>query len=211
MKRLLVGLCGGTCSGKSTLSKRVLELLPGDRNAEICFDAYYRPLDHLEVEDRSAVNFDHPDSLDWELFTDHLRTLRRGASVSQPTYDFALHTRVGLSERIGPAPLVLVDGILLLSFPEIRGLLDFTVFVDVPEDQRLARRVARDQVERGRSEGSIRAQFEATVAPMHREFVQPSAVYADLVLDGTRPIEELASELASRIAERMSTQEGAPV
>jgi len=203
MKSWVLGLCGGTCSGKSTLSKRVLQILGDVSVAEICFDSYYRPLDHLSLEDRKKINFDHPDSLDVELFTQQLAALRAGRGVDQPLYDFERHTRGEETRRIVAAPFVLADGILLLSFPAIRNLLDFTVFLDVPEAQRLERRVGRDQVERGRSEASIRAQFESTVAPMHRQFVQPSAEHADIVLDGTRPIDALAQELAARVRERL--------
>jgi uridine kinase len=179
-----------------------LQILDDVEWAEICFDSYYRPLDHLKLAERRSINFDHPDSLDVELFVQHLGELRAGVGVDQPLYDFALHARHPSSHRVVPSPFVLADGILLLSFPEIRELLDFTVFLDVPPDLRLERRVARDQVERGRSECSIRAQFEATVAPMHRRFVQPSAQYADLILDGTRPIEDLAQELATQLRAR---------
>jgi uridine kinase len=203
MKSLLLGLCGGTCSGKSTLSRRVLALLSPLQTTEISFDSYYRPLDHLGMRERRAVNFDHPDSLDVELFTEHLRSLQSGEDVHQPSYDFERHTRAAESIVLRPATLVLVDGILLLSFPQIRSLLDFSVFLDVPEHQRLERRVARDQKERGRSEASIREQFEATVAPMHRLFVQPSSEHADLILDGRRPVEELAQKLALEIRQRL--------
>jgi uridine kinase len=204
MKSWLLGLCGGTCSGKSTLSRRVLTLLDPLETTEISFDSYYRPLDHMGMEQRRAVNFDHPDSLDVELFTEHLRDLRKGHEVDQPSYDFERHTRGLESKRLRAAPLVLVDGILLLSFPEIRSLLDFSVFLDVPESERLGRRVARDQRERGRSEASIREQFETTVAPMHRLFVQPSSEHAELILDGRRPTEELAQQLASEIRDRLA-------
>jgi uridine kinase len=203
MKSWVLGLCGGTCSGKSTLSKRVLQILGGLDTAEICFDSFYRPLDHLPISERKKVNFDHPDSLDLDLFVEQLAGLGAGQGVAQPLYDFERHTRGASTRWIEPAPFVMADGILLLSFQRIRALLDFTVFLDVPEEMRLARRVARDQVERGRSEESIRDQFAATVAPMHRLFVQPSREHADLVLDGARPVEELAQTLASQIRERL--------
>lgn len=203
MKSWVLGLCGGTCSGKSTLSKRVLQILDGLDAAEICFDSYYRPLDHLPSSDRKKVNFDHPDSLDVALFVEQLGGLSSGRGVAQPLYDFERHTRGATTRWIAPAPFVVADGILLLSFPKVRQILDFTVFLDVPEANRLSRRVARDQVERGRTEESIRAQFEATVAPMHRLFVQPSREHADLVLDGARPVEELAQALARQIRERI--------
>jgi len=202
MRSWVLGLCGGTCSGKSTLSQRVLQILAGVQTAEICFDSYYHPLDHLPLSERKSVNFDHPDSLDLALFVEQLTGLAAGRGVAQPLYDFELHTRGSSTRWIEPAPFVVADGILLLTFPEIRRLLDFTVFLDVPEEMRLGRRLARDQVERGRSEESIRTQFEASVAPMHRLFVQPSREHADLVLDGSRPIEELAQVLASQIRER---------
>ena len=149
------------------------------------FDEYYHDLVHLSPEQRAAVNFDHPDSLDEVLLIEHLDGLLAGRPVDVPVYDFATHTRTGLTRRVEPRPVVVVDGILVLAVPALRSRLDLAVFVDAPAEVRLARRMYRDVRERGRTTASVRAQFEATVAPMHEAFVDPSAEHADLRLDGT--------------------------
>jgi len=149
------------------------------------FDEYYHDLVHLSPEQRAAVNFDHPDSLDEVLLIEHLDGLLAGRPVDVPVYDFATHTRTGRTRRVEPRPVVVVDGILVLAVPALRSRLDLAVFVDAPAEVRLARRMYRDVRERGRTTASVRAQFEATVAPMHEAFVDPSAEHADLRLDGT--------------------------
>ena len=149
------------------------------------FDEYYHDLVHLSPDQRATVNFDHPDSLDEELLIEHLDGLLAGRPVDVPVYDFATHTRTGRTRRVEPRPVVVVDGILVLALPDLRGRLDLAVFVDAPAEVRLARRIYRDVRERGRTTASVRAQFEATVAPMHEAFVDPSAEHADLRLDGT--------------------------
>ena len=199
----MVGLCGGTCSGKSTLSRRLLDTLSDIETAELSFDSYYRPLGHLPLSERQGVNFDHPDSLDLELFRSHLACLKRGEAVEEPLYSFECHDRLEQTRRVEPAKLILVDGILLLADADVRAQLDYIVFVDVPADIRLGRRLARDQAERGRSEDSVRRQFAETVAPMHDAFVQPGKAHADLVLDGTRPPEELVLELRNALLSRL--------
>ena len=192
----LLGVAGGSCSGKTTVARRIAELL-GDRTAlHIRFDSYYRPLNHLPLEERHRCNFDHPDSLEHELFAEHLAALRERRGIELPRYDFATHAREARSEPAGPADVVIADGILLLAFPELREVLDLTVFLDVPEQVRLERRIARDQVERGRSEASVRRQFSESVAPMHTRFVQPGADVADRVIGHPYSIDGVATELA---------------
>jgi uridine kinase len=149
------------------------------------FDEYYHDLVHLPPKQRALVNFDHPDSLDEVLLIEHLDGLLAGRSVDVPVYDFATHTRTGRTRRVEPRPVVVIDGILVLAVPDLRRRLDLAVFVDAPAEVRLARRMDRDVRERGRTTASVRAQFEATVAPMHEAFVDPSAEHADLRLDGT--------------------------
>lgn len=198
----LVGIAGGSCSGKTTFARRLAELLSDMGVLSIMFDSYYRPLDHLPLAERHAVNFDHPDSLDADLLLEHLRSLRRGIAIEQPVYDFATHARLRDTRRIDPAPLVFADGILLLAFPSLVAELDYSVFIDAPEDVRLARRIARDTVERGRSEDSVRAQFAATVAPMHDRFVEPSAVHAAARFAWGQDLEAKARSLAAELRSR---------
>ena len=175
----LIGLSGGSCSGKTTLARAMLEVHGGDATL-LMFDAYSHALSHLPPDARAKVNFDHPDSLDVDLFCKHLRDLAAGRGVDVPHYDFATHTRPGTSHRVEPARYVLVDGILLLALTECREALDLRVFVDAPAAVRLERRIERDVAERGRDEDGVRRQFAETVSPMHDDFVAPSEAYADL-------------------------------
>ena len=179
----LVGIAGGSCAGKTTLAEGLVTRL-GDRVAVLQFDHYYRDHGHLPMRERALVNYDHPDSLDGPLFVAHLDVLAAGRAVEAPVYDFATHRRTSTTEQVGPSPVVAVDGILLLAFPAVRRRLDLVVYVDAPADVRLERRVARDVAERGRTEDGVRAQFAATVAPMHERWVAPFAHEADLIVDG---------------------------
>lgn len=152
----------------------------------IDIDSYYRSLDGMPPADRERVNFDHPDMIDFPLLIAQLRQLLAGQAVEKPVYDFVAHTRAPGTEHVEPREIIVVEGILALAHPELRHLFDLKVFVDVPEDVRLARRLNRDLTERGRTTESVLAQYEATVRPMHREFVEPGKAFADLVLhDGT--------------------------
>jgi uridine kinase len=152
----------------------------------IDIDSYYRSLDGMPPADRERVNFDHPDMIDFPLLISQLRRLLAGQAIEKPVYDFAAHTRKNGTEQVEPGAIIVVEGILALAHPELRHLFDLKVFVDVPEDVRLARRLNRDLTERGRTAESVLAQYEATVRPMHREFVEPGKAFADLVLhDGT--------------------------
>ena len=198
---LLIGVAGGSGSGKSTLAAELRAALGPDRCVLLSFDRYYKNLAHLSPSARAAVNFDHPDSLDDVLFGDHLDRLRGGDAVDVPVYDFATHSRSSRPERVESRPVVVAEGILLLAVPHLADRLDLTVFVDTPEEVRLARRVARDTVERGRSEMSVRAQYAATVGPMHRRFVDPSAVSAHLRVPGTEPFGPWVEDLVGRLAE----------
>ena len=184
MRSAVLGLAGGSGAGKTTLVDGLTSRLRGDVSV-LWFDEYYHDLLHLSPEQRAAVNFDHPDSLDEVLLIEHLDGLLAGRPVDVPVYDFATHTRTGRTRRVEPRPVVVVDGILVLAVPALRSRLDLAVFVDAPAEVRLARRMYRDVRERGRTTASVRAQFEATVAPMHEAFVDPSAEHADLRLDGT--------------------------
>jgi uridine kinase len=199
MTAVVIGFCGGSCSGKSALVDAVAEVISPLAPARLSFDRYYRPLDHLSLQERHRVNFDHPDSLDDELFLEHLRALGTGRPIGAPRYDFAKHRRRPEPEPIAPSSVLLVDGILLLAMPPIVALLDWTVFLEVPEALRLERRIARDAVERGRSEESVRRQFAESVRPMHERFVQPSAAVADVVVRWPADFELEAARLAAQI------------
>ena len=184
MDVFVFGICGGSSAGKTTLTRHLLERLDERDVSVLAFDAYYRDLSHLPFTERRRRNFDHPDSLDSDLFLQHLDALRRGIDVDVPVYDFSTHTLTGRFERVEAAPLLLVEGILLLAFEEVLARLDYSIFMDVPEDVRLQRRIHRDVTERGRPEDHVRRQFSATVAPMHDAFVQPSRHRADRIVAG---------------------------
>jgi len=175
---VFIGLGGGSCAGKTTLAKALLNIETSA--TRLCFDDYYRDLSHITPEERAAVNYDHPDALDTELFIAHLDDLASGKSIEVPEYDMATHTRPGGSYRVEAAPIVVVDGILLLALNDCRKRLDLKVFVDAPQDVRLARRLVRDVEERGREAVNVEKQFITSVQPMHDSLVLPSSQYADL-------------------------------
>ncbi len=178
---LLIGICGGSGSGKTTLANMVAQHFGHRSSASFAFDSYYLDQGHLAASERALVNFDHPDSLDVALFVQHLRDLRAGSEIAVPVYDFSTHSRTNDVHIVDPRPIVVVEGILLLAFPEIRECLDLTVYRDCPEQTRFDRRLARDVAERGRTPESVAEQFAATVKPMHDRFVQPSMDVASLV------------------------------
>jgi len=179
---VIIGLAGGSGSGKSTILRRLLEELGPERVSVLEHDAYYRDLRAIPFEDRLRVNYDHPDSLETSLLVEHVESLLQGQAVDKPIYDFTEHTRSNRTERIEPTPIIIVEGILVLAEPELTKRMDIRLFVDTDDDIRLIRRIRRDMVERGRSLESILGQYESTVRPMHIEFVEPSKRRADLII-----------------------------
>ena len=198
MSSIFVGIAGGSCSGKTTLVKSVEEQL-GFSVARLAFDSYYCDQGHLPLKERALVNYDHPDSLDVDLFIDDIRMLRRGFDISSPVYDFATHTRSEKITEISMSEIILIDGILLLAFSEICDLLDLKIFVSAPKDIRLERRILRDVAERGRTAQQAHTQFLETVQPMHAQFVEPSKKNADLILDGVGDVKEMAQTIERKI------------
>jgi len=182
MRPLIIGVAGGTGSGKTTVANRILERVGTEHIAYIPHDAYYRDLSHLPYEERQKVNFDHPDSLETELMVEHLLQLREGRAVEIPVYDFTLHTRTQQTRHVEPARIVLAEGILIFAEPALRRLFDVKLFVDTDADIRLIRRLQRDVEERGRTVQSVIDQYLGTVRPMHLEFVEPSKRYADVII-----------------------------
>lgn len=178
---LVIGVAGGSGSGKTTVARAIHDAM-GLEAAFIDQDAYYKELGHLSLEERKQVNFDHPDSIDFDLFIEHLQRLSDGLPIEKPTYDFAAHTRADRRVMIEPRDIVLVDGILLFVDARLRRLFDIKVYVDVGDDVRFIRRLQRDLAERGRSVEDVIRQYLATVRPMHLEFVEPSKRYADVIL-----------------------------
>ena len=182
MKTIVIGVAGGTGSGKTTVSHRILEQVGAENVAYVQHDSYYRDRSHLSPEERALVNFDHPDALETALFAEHVRSLIAGAIVQIPMYDFRTHTRRSRTMQLVPRPVVLLEGILILADKDLRDLMDIRVFVDTDADTRFIRRLRRDIEERGRTMDSVIRQYEATVKPMHLEFVEPSKRYADVII-----------------------------
>lgn len=181
MKPLVIGLAGGTNSGKSTLSKRLAERF-GDSVTLLGHDSYYRSHDDLCYEERCKLNYDAPESFENDLMLRHLDQLIAGESIDCPIYDYTVHNRSRETMRLHSAPVILVEGILILADPELRERMDVKIFVDAPADVRILRRILRDTAERGRTVESVMEQYMATVRPMHELHVEPSKQYADLII-----------------------------
>jgi uridine kinase len=182
MRPIVIAVAGGTGSGKTTVAHEILQRVGAQHIGYIPHDAYYRDLSHLPPRERDQVNFDHPDALETELLIDHLRELRAGRSVEIPVYDFTTHTRTQQTRRVEPAPVILVEGILVFAEPKLRQLFDVRLYVDTDADVRFIRRLRRDIEERGRSVESVCEQYLSTVRPMHLEFVEPSKRYANVII-----------------------------
>ncbi|RAL23758.1 uridine kinase [Lujinxingia litoralis] len=178
---ILVGIAGGTGSGKTTVVRRILEAFDED---VICLDmdSYYRDLSEMPIEERRKFNFDHPDAFDTELFIEHLQLLSEGQAVNKPVYSFAESVRTAEVVEVKPAPIVIVEGILVLADERVRDLLEVKIFVDADDDIRFIRRLERDVAERGRTLESVISQYQRTVRPMHYSFVEPSKRYADVII-----------------------------
>jgi uridine kinase len=182
MKPLIIGIAGGSGSGKSTVARKVAESLRAASVACIDMDAYYKNCAHLPMDERRRINWDHPDAFDTVLLSEHLERLARGVAIDKPVYDFVTHSRSDRTQRVAPADVVVIDGILLFVDERVRDLCDVKVFVDADPDIRLVRRIRRDMQLRGRSLDEILQQYLTTVQPMHLQFVEPSKRYADVII-----------------------------
>jgi uridine kinase len=179
---VIIGVAGGTGSGKTTVSRAIRDAVGDNHVAYIMHDNYYLEMDHLSQEEKTRLNFDHPNSLDTPLLVEHLRLLRDGVPIEVPFYDFATYSRTGESESVYPHPVIVVEGILIFAEPELRPLFDVKIFVDTEDDIRFIRRLLRDISERGRALESVVEQWLTTVKPMHDEFVEPSRRWADVII-----------------------------
>ncbi len=178
----VIGICGGTGSGKTTITDRLSRALSNDGVVVLQQDHYYKDLAHLSVAERARCNFDHPSALDTALFMEHIRSLRDGRAIERPVYDFTQHRRVQETVKVQARPAILVEGILIFENEAVRNLMDLKIFVDTDADLRLIRRLVRDIRERGRTLESVVQQYQETVRPMHLEFVEPSKRYADIII-----------------------------
>lgn len=181
-KPLIIGVGGGSGSGKTTVVRHILNGIGEDNIQLLQHDSYYRDLGHLPLNERKKQNFDHPSSLETELMIRHVEALKGGYKVEVPVYDFAAHTRSDITESVTPKEIVLLDGILIFTEPELRKHMDIKLFVDTDDDVRLLRRIKRDIMERGRDLEGVMNQYELYVRPMHLEFVEPSKRYADIII-----------------------------
>jgi len=179
---LIVGIAGGTGSGKTTIAQVLLQRVGPQRISFLPHDAYYRDQTDMTPEERARVNFDHPDALETDLLIRHLRQLKKWEPVDMPVYDFTTHTRTRQTVRVEPSMVIMVDGILIFAEPQLRQLFDVKIFVDTDPDIRFIRRLQRDIAERGRSLEFVIRQYMETVRPMHLEFVEPSKRYADVII-----------------------------
>ena len=182
MKVTVIGVAGGTCSGKSTLVKRLQEAFKGDDVVTLCHDYYYKAHPELTYEERTKLNYDHPQAFDTHLLVEHIQALKNQVPIEHPVYSFVEHNRTDECVAVKPSKVIIVDGILIFENKELRELMDIKVFVDTDADIRLARRILRDVCERGRTMQSVIQQYTTTVKPMHEEFVEPSKKYADVII-----------------------------
>lgn len=178
----IIGVAGGSASGKSTLVRKLQEAFVEEHVTTLCHDFYYKARHDLSLEERAGLNYDHPNAFDTDMMIRHIESLRRGESVERPVYSFTEHNRLEQTVRVQPARVILVDGILILENKDLRDLMDMKVFVDTDDDVRLARRLVRDVQERGRDMNSVLKQYFSTVKPMHRDFVEPSKRYANIII-----------------------------
>lgn len=179
---MIIGICGGTGSGKTTVARRILECVSDEQVVFLQQDSYYRNLGDMPVELRHAINFDHPDALDNDLFINHVKALRAGEAIEMPVYDFSIHTRKTETIHIQPKPILIVEGILIFVDAMLRAQMDIKIFVDTDDDLRFIRRLQRDVNERGRTVESVIKQYLDTVRPMHQQFVEPSKRHADVII-----------------------------
>jgi len=183
---LIIGIAGGTGSGKTTVVEQIVAELPKDEVCVISQDSYYKDTSHLSYDDRVAINFDHPNSIDFELLVNHLRELRKGNSFEQPVYSFVDHNRTGETITTYPKKVIIVEGILILTHPEIREMFDIKVYVHADSDERLIRRLKRDIAERGRDLQEVLNRYQSTLKPMHQQFIEPTKEFADIIIPTNR-------------------------
>ena len=183
---LIIGIAGGTGSGKTTVVNTIVNQLQHDEVTVITEDSYYRDTSHLSYEERVKINFDHPQSIDFELLVKHLKALKQGEAIPQPVYSFKDHNRTGETIHTEPKKVMIVEGILLLTNPELRELFDIKIFVHTDSDERLIRRLKRDLRERGRDLEEVLSRYQTTLKPMHQQFIEPSKEYADIIIPYNR-------------------------
>lgn len=183
---LIIGIAGGTGCGKTTVVNTILNELPEGEVGVISQDSYYKDTSHLSYEERVKINFDHPRSIDFDLLEEHLKELKKGNAIEQPVYSFVKHNRTGDTIKTKPRKVMIVEGILILTNPEIRELFDIKIFVHADSDERLIRRLKRDITERGRDIDEVLTRYQNTLKPMHQQFIEPMKEYADIIIPNNK-------------------------
>ena len=183
---LIIGIAGGTGCGKTTVVNQILNQLPEGEVGVLSQDSYYKDTSHLSYDERVKINFDHPRSIDFELLESHLKELRKGNDIEQPVYSFIKHNRTGDTILTHPHKVMIVEGILILTNPELREMFDIKIFVHADSDERLIRRLKRDITERGRDIDEVLARYQNTLKPMHEQFIEPMKEYADIIIQNNK-------------------------
>ncbi len=183
---LIIGIAGGTGCGKTTVVEQIIDQIPDEEVGVISQDSYYNDLSHLNYEARAKINFDHPRAIDFELLIDHLRILKTGQPIEQPVYSFAEHNRTGQTIITYPTKVMIVEGILIMTNPEVRNMFDIKIYVHADSDERLIRRLKRDITERGRDLQEVLGRYQNTLKPMHDQFIEPTKEFADIIIPNNK-------------------------
>lgn len=202
---LIIGIGGGTGCGKTTVVNQIIEELSDEEIGVISQDSYYKDLSHLSYEERVAINFDHPRAIDFDLLSSHLQLLKSGASIEQPVYSFAEHNRTEETVTIRPTKVMIVEGILIMTNPEIRAMFDIRIFVHADSDERLIRRLKRDIDERGRNLEEVLHRYQTTLKPMHDQFIEPTKEFADIIIPNNKYNTVAVDIVRSIIKEKLKT------
>ena len=178
----IIGIAGGTGSGKTTVVKKIVEALPPHSVAVVPLDSYYNDTTDLTDEERRQINFDHPDAFDWKLLTEHIMMLKKGQAIEQPTYSYVLSNRLPETVHVEPKPVIIIEGIMTLVDRKLRNMMDLKIFVDTDSDERLIRNILRDVMERGRTVDMVLNRYLEVLKPMHEQFIEPTKKYADIII-----------------------------